>query len=187
MKTISARRLLNAGIALSSLALSAFSKKALIWGKPFIMTVEPTNVCNLRCPLCVTGNGSMTRRSGLMDFERFKTIIDEVGTYLFYLLLYQQGEPFINKDFLKFVEYAKRQNIFVTTSTNGHYLNPETAHQTVASGLDSLIVSIDGADQKTYETYRVDGKLAKVIHGIENLLRERERSRRHTPKIFIQF
>jgi MoaA/NifB/PqqE/SkfB family radical SAM enzyme len=187
LKTITPRRVFNAGLALSSFIISAASKKPIVLGKPFILTVEPTNICNLSCPLCVTGNGRMTRRAGAMDFDHFKTIIDQIGDYLFYLLLYQQGEPFIHRDFLKFVEYAKRRKIFVTTSSNGHYLNPETARQTVASGLDSLIVSIDGADQKSYETYRVRGRLAKVLSGIENLVRERERQNSRTPKIFIQF
>jgi radical SAM protein with 4Fe4S-binding SPASM domain len=129
----------------------------------------------------------MTRKPGLMDFETFKTIIDDTGDSIFYLLLYQQGEPFINKEFLKFVEYAKSKRIFVTTSTNGHYLDSVTAQRTVASGLDSIIVSIDGATQQSYETYRVRGNLSKVIEGVENLLAEKKRQKSKTPKIFIQF
>lgn len=187
LKTITPRRLLNAGRALSSFVLSAATQKNIVWGRPFILTIEPTNLCNLSCPLCITGNGRMTRRTGIMDFDHFKTIIDEVGDYLFYLLLYQQGEPFINRDFLKFVEYAKHKNILVTTSSNGHYLDSETAYQTVASGLDSIIISIDGADQKSYETYRIGGKLTKAVSGIENLVRARASQRGRTPKIFIQF
>ncbi len=187
LKTLSVRRLLNAGLGMTSFALSAATKRTFVWGKPFILTVEPTNLCNLSCPLCITGNGRMTRRVGTMTFERFKTVVDEIGSYLFYLLLYQQGEPFINKDFLKFVEYAKGRKIFVTTSTNGHYLNPDTARQTVASGLDSMIVSIDGADQNSYEVYRVNGKLSRVVAGVEHLVRQREIQNSRTPKIFIQF
>jgi MoaA/NifB/PqqE/SkfB family radical SAM enzyme len=187
LKAVTPRRLFNAGLALSSFAVSVATKRPTSWGRPFILTVEPTNICNLSCPLCVTGNGRMTRRAGLMNFDQFKTVVDQIGDYLFYLLLYQQGEPFINRDFLKFVEYAKQRSIFVTTSTNGHYLNLETARQTVASGMDTMIVSIDGADQQSYETYRVGGQLAKVVSGIRNLIREREKLGNRTPKIFIQF
>jgi len=187
LKTVTVKRLVNAGLAVSSFAISTVRKRPVVWGKPFILTVEPTNLCNLRCPLCVTGNGQMLRPAGQLDFLTYKKIMDELGDYIFYLLLYQQGEPFINKEFLRFVEYAKTKRIFVTTSTNGHYLNPETARRTVASGLDSIIVSIDGADQQSYETYRVGGRLAKVIAGVENLVRERTRQGRNTPLIFIQF
>ncbi len=187
IKTITLKRFKNASVALASYLISALLKKKFIWGHPFILTVEPTNICNLKCPLCVTGNGNMTRKAGLMDFETFKKIIDEAGDCIFYLLLYHQGEPFINKDFFKFVEYAKSKRIFVTTSTNGHYLNAVTAQRTVASGLDSIIVSIDGADQETYERYRVGGKLSRVIAGVENLLSEKKRQKSKTPEIFIQF
>ncbi|MFQ6112837.1 MAG: radical SAM/SPASM domain-containing protein [bacterium] len=187
IKTITLRRVLNASLCISSYLLSAALKRNIIWGHPFILTVEPTNVCNLKCPLCVTGNSRMTRKTGLMDFETFKKIIDEAGDRIFYLLLYQQGEPFINKEFLRFVEYAKRKRVFVTTSTNGHYLDSETAQRTVASRLDSIIISIDGADQETYESYRKGGNLSKVLEGIENLLYERKRQKSKRPKIFIQF
>jgi len=187
IKTITAKRLWNAGLAVSSYFLSAILKKRFVWGRPFILTIEPTNICNLKCPLCVTGNGQMSRKAGLLDFETFKKIIDESGYYLFYLLLYQQGEPYINKDFLSFVEYAKNKRIFVTTSTNAHYLDPETAQRTVASGLDSIIVSIDGSDQESYETYRVDGNLEKVKKGVQNLVREKIKQNSKTPLIYIQF
>ena len=187
INTITLKRLWNAGLAITSYFLSSVLKRNFVWGRPFILTVEPTNICNLKCPLCVTGNGKMSRKAGLLDFETFKKIIDESGCYLFYLLLYQQGEPYINKDFLRFVEYAKNKRIFVTTSTNAHYLDPETAQRTVTSGLDSIIVSIDGSDQESYEIYRVDGNLEKVKKGVQNLVREKIKQNSKTPLIYIQF
>lgn len=187
LKTVTLPRIVNAGKGLASYLLSALLQKPIVWGKPFILTVEPTNICNLACPLCVTGNKKMTRQAGLMDFDTFKAIVDETGKHLFYLLLYQQGEPFLNKAIFSFIKYAKAQNIFVTTSTNGHYFDAESAQRVVASGLDSLIVSIDGADQSTYETYRVGGKLSRVIEGIRNLMNERERLASKTPRILLQF
>ncbi len=75
----------------------------------------------------------------------------------------------------------------MTTSTNSHYLDPETAQRTVASGLDSIIVSIDGSDQESYETYRVDGNLEKVKKGVENLVHEKIKQNSKTPLIYIQF
>ncbi|TDI86773.1 MAG: radical SAM protein [Caldithrix sp.] len=187
IKTITVKRLWNAGVALSSYFLSGILKKRFVWGRPFILTVEPTNICNLKCPLCVTGNGQMSRKAGLLDFKTFKKIMDEAGYYLFYLLLYQQGEPYLNRDFLRFVEYAKSKRIFVTTSTNAHFLNPETSERTVNSGLDSIIISIDGSDQKSYETYRVGGNLAEVKKGVQNLVREKIKQKSTTPLIYIQF
>ncbi|NIR51579.1 radical SAM protein [candidate division KSB1 bacterium] len=187
LRSITAKRLANAGLTISSYLLSALMRKPAVWGKPFILTVEPTNICNLKCPLCVTGNGRLTRPAGVMNFKTFKRIIDEVGDFLFYLLLYQQGEPFINNEFIRFVEYAKAKRIFVTTSTNGHFLTQETAKRAVASGIDSMIVSIDGADQDTYAKYRMGGRLSEVLTGVEHLVCERQRQSRRTPFVFIQF
>ncbi|RMF63890.1 MAG: radical SAM protein, partial [Calditrichaeota bacterium] len=82
---------------------------------------------------------------------------------------------------------AKQRKICVTTSTNAHFLDDETARQTVASGLDALIVSVDGADQATYETYRVGGRLNDVLQGIANLVREKARQQSKTPYLYVQF
>jgi radical SAM protein with 4Fe4S-binding SPASM domain len=185
--TLRPRRLWNAAKVASSFLVSAVTGRSYLWGLPPILTIEPTNVCNLKCPLCVTGNGRLTRSPGRMTFDTFKHLIDEIGDYVFYLLLYHQGEPYINRDFLRFVEYAKKKRIYCTTSTNGHYLDPENAARTVASGLDTMIVSIDGADQRTYEKYRVAGELQRVQEGIRNLVAAKTRQRSRTPYIFLQF
>ncbi len=187
IKSLTLKRLTNAAKAVSAFVISSTSKKPVTWGKPFILTVEPTNLCNLRCPLCVTGNGSMQRTTGFMDFRTFKQIIDDAEETLIYLLLYQQGEPFLHKDFLQFVTYAKSKQICVATSSNGHYFSEEVANKTVASGLDSLIVSIDGIDQKSYETYRVGGNLDHVLQGVRNLVSEKRRQKSKTPHIQLQF
>lgn len=185
--TITPRRLWNAVRVTSSFLLSAVSRRPLLWGQPPILTVEPTNVCNLDCPLCVTGNGRLTRSSGRMTFDTFKHLIDEIGDYVLYLLLYHQGEPYINRDFLRFVEYAKRKHIYCTTSTNAHYFDRENSARTVASGLDTIIVSIDGADQQTYEKYRVGGDLDRAKRGIRNLVEAKVRQRSRTPYVLLQF
>jgi radical SAM protein with 4Fe4S-binding SPASM domain len=128
----------------------------------------------------------MERKSGLMNLDTFTRTLETVGDSLIYLLLYHQGEPFINRDFLKFVEHAKRKRIFVTTSTNAHYFDPHTARRTVTSGLDSIIISVDGADQSTYEKYRVRGNLEKVEEGIKNLVGAKRRLKSKTPVIYVQ-
>ena len=89
-----------------------------------------------------------------------------MGEQLFYLTFYFQGEPYINPKFLEMVSYASKKKIFTSTSTNAHYLDSETARKTVESGLDKLIISIDGTSQDTYEAYRIGGKylLSPITH-----------------------
>lgn len=185
--SLSGRRILNLFKTGSSFLLSAILRKNILWGNPPILTIEPTNLCNLRCPLCTTGNGEMKRVRGHMNLDTFRNILDKMGKDIFFLLLYHQGEPYLNKDFLKFVSLAKEQNIYCTTSSNGHYFSEQNIRETIESGLDSMIVSIDGTDQKSYETYRVKGDLQKVIDGSQRFMQIKKELGKKTPLIAWQF
>jgi radical SAM protein with 4Fe4S-binding SPASM domain len=185
-KSLTRRRVWNAARVLASFLLSAITKKNIVWGAPPILTIEPTNVCNLSCPLCVTGNGSMERANGRMDFETYRQLIDELADRAIYLVLFHQGEPYLHRQFNKFVAYAKRRGLYVTTSSNAHYFDEKTAEATVASGLDTIIISVDGATQETYSRYRVGGSLEKVLAGARNLVAAKKRLRRKTPYIYLQ-
>ncbi len=187
LRSLTPRRLYNLILTGSSFLLSAALRKNILWGKPSILTIEPTNLCNLRCPLCTTGNGEMTRVRGHMSVETFRGILDKMERDIFFLLLYHQGEPYLNKHFLEFVRLAKKQNIYCTTSSNGHYFDEETIRGTIESGLDSMIVSIDGVSQESYEKYRVKGELQKVIDGSRRFMKIKKELGIKTPLIAWQF
>ncbi len=185
--SLTPRRLSNIIKTSTSFTISALTKRTVVWGVPPVLTIEPTNLCNLKCPLCTTGSGEMERVGGRMTMETFEQIMDNFGQDIFFLLVYHQGEPYINKHFLDFVRMAKKQKIYVTTSTNGHYFTDKSIQDTIDSGLDSMIVSIDGINQDSYVRYRVGGTLAKVITGTKKLMEERERRRSRTPNVALQF
>jgi radical SAM protein with 4Fe4S-binding SPASM domain len=170
-----------------SFLISALLKKPTIWGVPPVLTIEPTNLCNLHCPLCTTGAGETQRTSGNMTIETFKRIMDLLGNDIFFLLIYHQGEPYINKHFFEFVEMAKMKNIYVTTSTNGHYFSNENIKKTFNCGLDSMIISLDGTNQTSYEKYRIGGNLDKVLEGTKKLIVEKKRRGSRIPNIALQF
>jgi radical SAM protein with 4Fe4S-binding SPASM domain len=85
------------------------------------------------------------------------------------------------------IKYAAFKKIYTSTSTNAHYLNSENARKTVESGLDRLIISIDGTTQKTYQAYRKGGNLEKVIEGVENILKWKRELKSSTPHVIFQF
>jgi sulfatase maturation enzyme AslB (radical SAM superfamily) len=87
------------------------------WGFPTILQVEPTNRCNLRCTLCPVAEG-LERPSGHMELDLFKSLIDQVGEYVFLILLWEWGEPFINPRIYEMISYAKQRGIKLVTSTN---------------------------------------------------------------------
>lgn len=187
IRSLTRRRISNLIKTTVSFILSALIRKNIVWGRPSILTIEPTNICNLRCPLCTTGSGEMERASGKMSLETFENIIKKMGDDLFFLLLYHQGEPYINKRFLDFVKLAKSKNIYCTTSTNAHYFTDDIIHQTIESGLDSMIVSLDGVTQKSYETYRIKGNLEKVVNGMKRFVEIKRERKSKTPLIALQF
>jgi len=184
---LSARRMANASKVLGSYWQSRMLGRAQHRGMPLSISVEPTTSCNLRCPECPSGLRSFTRPTGMLGMDMFKDVVNQLHPTLLYLLLYFQGEPYLHKGFFDLVQYAASRNIYTATSTNGHYLNDEHARQTVASGLDRLIVSIDGTTQQTYQAYRVGGQLQKVIEGTKNVVRWKKKLRSATPFIVFQY
>ncbi len=184
---ITFRRAWNASKILCSYQLSKLSGKAIQWGFPMSISFEPTTSCNLRCPECPSGLRSFTRPTGMLEKDFFRKTIDDIYKELLYLIFYFQGEPYLNPDFLEMVKYANDKGIYTATSTNAHYLTDEKAKKTVESGLDRLIISIDGTTQDVYEQYRVGGTLDKVLEGTKNIVKWKKELKSKTPFIFFQF
>jgi radical SAM protein with 4Fe4S-binding SPASM domain len=156
-------------------------------GMPLGISIEPTTSCNLRCPECPSGLRSFTRPTGMLQENVFETVLDQLTPSLMNLTFYFQGEPYLNTKFLEMVRYASDKKVFTSTSTNAHYLNDEQAKRTVESGLDRLIISIDGVSQETYEQYRVGGQLSKVIEGTRNIIAWKRKLKSRTPHVVFQF
>ena len=172
----------------SSLGFSLLTRKAHTWGNPVIVHIEPTSLCNLRCPLCPSGNGELTRLRTKMNFEQFKTIIDKLPATVRMLLLWYQGEPFLVKDFTRMIRYAKRRSKYIVTSTNGHFFRkPEEIKKIIQSGIDEIIISLDGVDQESYQKYRVGGNLEIVKQGIRDLASQKNCVNQSRPLIHLQF
>jgi radical SAM protein with 4Fe4S-binding SPASM domain len=168
--------------------LNQFLLPARPLGYPVIAQVEPANYCNLNCPLCLTSSVTKARPKALLSLENFKRFIDECGDHLLLLILWNWGEPFLNPDLIPMITYAKAKGIVVHTSTNGNVpLNELQIEALVDSGLDSLVVAVDGASQETYEKYRQGGRLDRVILNIENILRVRSAKGRTTPRLNMRF
>ncbi|MCX6305280.1 MAG: radical SAM/SPASM domain-containing protein [Bacteroidetes bacterium] len=182
--------LLKRGINLikivKSYLISRITKRVIHWGNPLAVSIEPNNSCNLQCPECPAGMKELTRPRGFMEPALFRSIINQLLPHLSYLTLYFQGEPFMSKHFFDFISYATSKKIFVATSTNGHFLDAATVQKTIASGLNRLIISLDGADQQSYEAYRRGGDFNKVITGIRLLVSEKKRLKKQTPQVVLQ-
>ncbi|WP_425550438.1 SPASM domain-containing protein [Algivirga pacifica] len=183
----SLKKVMNGVRLLGSYYLSKWSKQNIHGGMPISVAFEPTTSCNLRCPECPSGLRSFSRPTGMLSASFFQEKIDELAPYLLYLTFYFQGEPYLHPNFLEMVSYANKKKIYTATSTNAHYLSSEQAKKTVESGLNRLIISIDGTTQETYSAYRVGGKLHKVIEGTREVVRWKKQLNSPTPHIIFQF
>jgi MoaA/NifB/PqqE/SkfB family radical SAM enzyme len=155
--------------------------KADIKGMPVSISAELTNNCNLQCPDCTSGSGLMRRKRGFMDLELFKKVMKELNPFLYNVNLYFQGEPMLHPLFFSFVANCLKPNSVV--STNGHFLSEESSELIVRSGLNRLIVSLDGMDQERYSTYRINGNVKSVIEGLINVTQAKKK---HNSSLIIE-
>lgn len=181
------RRVWNLMILKTSYYFSKISKKAIHWGKPFSLSIEPTTACNLGCPECPSGLKQFTRPTGKLDLDLHQKMLNQVSKSVFYINYYFQGEPFLHPQFLELIRQAKKHKIYTATSTNAHFIDQKKAEEIIDSGLDRLIISIDGLTQETYENYRVHGNLAKVIDATKLLIASKKEKQSATPHLIFQF
>ena len=155
---------------------------------PFSLMIEPTNACDLHCPTCPTGSGKMNRPRRMMSFAEFKGIIDQVRGYVNVVLLWNYGEPFLNKELLRMIKYASSSGMYVITSTHGGFFkSQELCVEVVQSGLHELIVCLDGADQETISKFRRGAKFSEIINGFHFIRDAKKKFDLKTPIIELQF
>ena len=167
--------------------LSRLVNRPVQLGLPVFISIEPTTSCNLRCPQCPSGLRQFTRDTGMLQKPLFENVILQMRRHLHSLTFYFQGEPYLHPSFLEMVSFAGSNGIYTITSTNAHYLNEVNARQTVLSGLDKLVISVDGVTQEVYSKYRVGGDFHKVVEGTREVIRQKKILKSRTPHIVWQF
>lgn len=163
-------------------------KAPAIASRPYSLMVEPTNLCNLKCPTCPTGAGTLGRAQGMMDLALYKRMIDEVGDVVLDLTLHNYGEPFLHPDLAEMCRYAAAKGIRVHVSTNGHFFTDRAQVRAILqSGLAHLKVCLDGATQESLAVYRVNASFDKVKEGIRLVVAEKRALGLKLPDIDLQF
>lgn len=180
-------RLINFIKVKSSYYISRVAKRNIHWGYPYTISIEPTTSCNLQCPECPSGLRKFHRPTGKLTQDTLEEILNQLAKYITYVTFYFQGEPLLNPDFTKFVSIVKDHNIMVGTSTNAHFLTKEKAIEIIESGLDRLIISLDGTDAETYVKYRRTGDFNLVVFNIKNMVEAKQKAKSRLPFIELQF
>ncbi|MGQ9798597.1 MAG: radical SAM/SPASM domain-containing protein [Ignavibacterium sp.] len=187
LKYFTLKRFYNAVKILISFTLSRIIRKPIVWGLPISFSIEPTNHCNLKCPECPSGLGALTRKLGLLKLDDYKNWIDQIKETSFYVQLFFQGEPYINKNLPEMIKYAQKNKIYVSISTNGHFINENNTDDILEAAPDKLIYSVDGLDEETYQNYRVGGTFAQVDSALRNLVKRKRELKLKKPFIEFQF
>jgi radical SAM protein with 4Fe4S-binding SPASM domain len=177
------RKLLNWLLA----EASAYLRPVRPWGLPTHLQVEPSSLCNVHCAFCPVTTG-MDRPTGLMKFETFRKAFDDLADYLFLLILWDWGEPFLNPAIYDMIAHAKRWDVRVISSTNGLvFARGDRAERLVRSGIDMIIFAVDGITQETYEKYRRGGKLETTLAGVERVVAAKRALGSTAPLIHFRF
>lgn len=162
--------------------------RPVLRSRPSRLVIEPTNVCNLRCPYCHTGAGRFGRRPAMMGLECYLKLLDEIGAYLLLIEVFNWGESMLHPDLPAIVAAASARGIATRVNTNLSIpFTMRDAERLVESGLTELFVSIDGATQEVYERYRVGGDLAKVIRNCRLVADAKRRLGKELPHLTLQF
>ena len=180
-------------LKLSNLLLSKYEcthKHATVISYPFSLIVDPANGCPLHCPSCVhtsTGNaGKFIWPAGLLTENLFCSFLEKYGPYGFDLYFANYGEPLLNKLTARFIQMARRFAL-PTYSSTSLSVNAINFEELVLSGLQFLILSIDGATSSTYVQYRRKGNFALVLDNIGKLVAAKRRLNSYTPILHWQF
>jgi len=180
-------RLWNAIKILTSYQISRVLKRPIVWGGPWSFSIEPTNHCNLKCPECPSGLGALTRPLGILRPEQFEAYAKSIKKHAFYVQLFFQGEPFVNKFMPELIRIAHKNKLYVAISTNGILLDDDRIDAILQDPPDKLIFSIDGLDEETYQNYRIGGTFSDAFAGLERLMKKKRAMKLTRPFVEFQF
>ena len=180
-------RCINALRCYASYALSRIGSVHIAHG-PLFVSVEPANVCQLRCPECPVGRGYGLQVTGYrtMPMAVFRRVLEEVKETAWVMQFYFQGEPLLNRDLPQMIREAHDAGLFTIVSTNAQAMSEEMAQALVGAGLDRIIVSMDGLTEESYNAYRVGGSLEKCKAALRWLSGQKSKVKSRKPIIELQ-
>jgi MoaA/NifB/PqqE/SkfB family radical SAM enzyme len=154
---------------------------------PYYYIIDVCNVCNLRCPLCPTGNTTISRKQGMLSVEQYKELFDKIKDYALVVSLYNHGEPLLNPDVFSIIEHTHRNRVGTNISSNFNWPHRIDINDFVRSGLDYVTVSLDGVSQEAYQQYRVRGDVSEVFDNMKRLLSAKKALKSKKPFVEWQY
>lgn len=155
---------------------------------PKILVIGLTNICNLNCPLCVTGLRLQKKNKQFMNYELFTQIIEKIKDFKGLVQLYKWGESLLHKDFVKILEHCNQYDLNTEISSNLSLLSIDKELEAMVKfRLKHLIVSFDGINQEDYSRYRKGGDFNLVLSNLRKLSNYKQKYNSSYPIISLQY
>ncbi len=177
----------NLGLNIIELRRKVLTPRSL----PPYIKIEPTPLCQLRCPGCPQSD-PLTQESLKatmhLSMDSFRGIVDPLAKTLLGISLSNTGEPMLNKDLTAMIAYAHKRRIAVSFPSNFSFSKSDKQlEELVLSGLDAMQVSLDGASAETYEQYRIGGRFDRVLHNVKTVSEIKKRLGLKRPRMIWKF
>src|SRR5579859_2806129 len=156
----------------AKLSQDLIRERTVATGLPAHMKIELTNFCNLACPMCP--HEQMQRPVGYMKPELFRRIIDQSAPWLEFAYLHHLGESLFHGKIGELIRYGRSQGVAMGLSTNATYLDHRKGKILLESGLDFLVISMDGASPDTYDRHRVGGDFATTVKNVRAFFEQKK-------------
>jgi radical SAM protein with 4Fe4S-binding SPASM domain len=163
-------------------------KKREVREYPLLVDLELSSICNLKCPMCYTISDVFKSKvkKGLIDFDLFKKVINEIHDKVFAVRLSLRGEPMLHKNYIDAIAYAKSKGVKeVSSLTNGSKLELDFFKKIAEAGLDWLTVSVDGTDEE-YENIRKPLKFSETFEKLRKIKEYKDKNKLLKPVIKVQ-
>ncbi len=159
---------------------------------PYLIQISCSDFCNFKCKFCFQSRGMEALRQddfrpGVMTMETFKKLADQVRVFPTKVKAFRFtgfGEPLMNKYLPQMITYAKQKDLAekVTIFTNGLLLTPQLNNQLIESGLDEVMLSLEGLSSEKYlEITKTQVDFEQLVENIGHLYEHR-----HSCKIFAK-
>jgi MoaA/NifB/PqqE/SkfB family radical SAM enzyme len=181
-------------LKLTNVCLAGYHFRARHTGvhsRPIGLVVDPSNTCRLACPGCVHSERSEALKvfdwpNGTLSEERFSSLLRVYGPYAIGVYFCNYGEPLLNLRTPGMIRASKLYLAWTALSTSLSVQRFD-ADAYVESGLDFMVLSIDGATQPVYERFRRNGSLELVLANVRRIVEAKRRLRRKTPVLSWNF
>lgn len=157
---------------------------------PVRIKINLTRACNLQCRMCIQDRKDTEKEKypwndpvNQLPLAPWVQLLDQTASF-HPLIALTGGEPLLYPQFREFIAGAKKRKFVVELVTNGTLLRREVEFL-VESGVELIIVSIDGPEEVHDRIRGVPGSFQRSLEGVSALLDARRRARTPGPLVSL--